>query len=253
MTEKSRIITRYRAEVEYVGTGFAGWQVQPRERTVQGVFHDTLKSVFGEPIRLPRAAGRTDAGVHSLGMTVDFDIPARLAASRLRYVLNRVLPDDISVRRLAPVHPEFNALRDACARTYEYRFFQEGYISAFDKDRYYHLTRKYSLRQLNTFAEIFRGNHNFRAVSVTGTPAKSYQRTVSVCRFYSREYGMVFRIQADGFLRKMVRMIISSILMMADGKLERGEMLEMLRSGRRTIQIVPVPARGLYFVRAKYR
>ena len=108
----------YKLILEYDGTGFSGWQIQPNERTVQGIVEDALGKILKHSVRVT-AAGRTDAGVHASGQTVSFGTTSQIEGNRLKRALNGILPRDITVLDAVETHPEFNARFDALSRTYQ--------------------------------------------------------------------------------------------------------------------------------------
>ncbi|MEW5693634.1 MAG: tRNA pseudouridine(38-40) synthase TruA [Candidatus Hydrogenedentota bacterium] len=244
---------RYKAIIEYAGTHFYGWQIQKNQRTVQEEIYKLLKQVFNIK-RLPRAAGRTDAGVHAEYQVIDFDLDIDIQPAKLKEIMNSKLPIDIGVKEIEYAHPEFDSRRDAISRTYEYRIKRCDYQSPFLKDRFHFVRDELDIKKLNGISQVFRGEHNFKAFSVTGTKTETYIRKVKEIEWFVKNNDtIIFRITADAFLRKMARLIISGIFMLYYNKISLEEIKNMLISGKRSKNITPYWPHGLYLVDIRYK
>ena len=154
----------------YDGTDFAGWQVQQRQRTVQGTLEAALERILGRPLRV-RAAGRTDSGVHAVGQVANFTAPMSFPAERWAVAVNSCLPPDVRVLAARPVAAEFDARRSALARAYHYQLLT-GPVGLPHLRRYcYHVRRRLDLRYLNRAAACLVGEHDFTVFAAAGDPS----------------------------------------------------------------------------------
>ena len=232
---------RYRARVEYDGTDFAGSQVQPRCRTVQGELEAALARLTGETRVRVDLAGRTDAGVHALGQVIAFTIERRMTAEELERALNGILPPDVAVRdpRRAPAgfNPRF------AARYREYRYTIWNGSRSPLRERTALLVRA----QLDTAAmaragSVFIGRHDFSAFGgVIGHPV----RTVHSVRVRRTGELVTIDVRADAFLRGMVRRIVAVLLEVGRGGLDRAAVEALLAARRPALDGAMAPAKGL--------
>ena len=154
--------------VEYDGSEFAGWAVQPGMRTVEGTLAEGLQTVLRHPIKLS-VAGRTDAGVHASGQVVSFETDVDLEPSVIAYKATAVLPKDLALRRCVEAEEGFDARRDAKSRSYEYRIVNDPVRSPLRRQRTTYVARKLDFELLQRTAELLRGVHDFRAFTPTRT------------------------------------------------------------------------------------
>ena len=253
---------RIRLDIEYTGTEFSGWQMQPGRRTVQGVLGDALEEVLGEPAR-PHGAGRTDAGAHARGQVAHFDTDARLAVAPLARALNRALPWDVRVMRAADVRPEFDARRSAVSKEYRYRVVT-GEVMPPRAYPFAILVRgPLDAARLSAAASRLVGTHDFAAFRAVGSTARTTVRSVHLSEWREGGGGLVYRIAADGFLYKMVRMLVGTLLRVGLGTLEVDAISALLgevarhdrephgaRGARRAGPAAP--AKGLHLWRVRY-
>jgi len=155
-------MTRFRATLEYDGTDFAGWQLQPDARTVQGELERALEKITGAAVR-PTAAGRTDAGVHATGQVVHFDAETRLTALELRRALCGVLPPDVAVADLFEAAADFHARKDAAGKRYVYRILTRASPSPLRRRFAWHLRGPLDLEAMGRASRSLVGLHDFRA------------------------------------------------------------------------------------------
>ena len=159
----------YAGLVEYDGTDFAGWAVQPGLRTVEGTLVQALETILRQPVKLV-VAGRTDAGVHASGQVVSFRAQTDLSPASISYRATAVLPKDLALRRCVAVGEDFDARRDARSRSYEYRVINDPIRSPLERRRAIHVARELDLDLLWEAAKLVWGVHDFRAF----TPAKTH-------------------------------------------------------------------------------
>lgn len=235
----------------YDGTDFAGWQVQPRQRTVQGTLEAGLARMLDRPVRV-RAAGRTDSGVHAVGQVANFAAPMSFPAERWTAAVNSYLPPDVRVLAARPAAGEFDARRSALARAYHYQLLA-GAVGLPHLRRYcYHLRRRPDLRYLNRAAAYLVGEHDFTAFAAARDPSRSKVRRVLSACFFPRPPYVVFRIVATSFLWRMVRSIVGTLLEFAESGAPAADVGRLLARRARLEAGQTAPARGLFLERVWY-
>lgn len=205
-----------RLELEYDGVRFAGWAAQPGLRTVEGVLRDALETVLRTPVDDLRVAGRTDAGVSASGQVVSLTAPSAVDLRRLLRALNGTLPADVAVRTAAEAGEGFDARADARGRVYEYRVLPV-LQSPLRRHRVLHVPVALDVEALSAAAAAVVGQHDFRAFTPTKTEHVFFDRTVTVCDWTRRGDEIVLCIEADAFLRHMVRVLVGSMLLVGRG------------------------------------
>ena len=233
--------------LEYDGSGFAGWATQPRQRTVQQVVEEALAERLGEPVALT-VAGRTDAGVHARGQVASH--PGASVAARS---LNALLPRDVRVLASEPAPDGFDARHDAVSRTYRYRVYAGREERVFERGRA--LRWRYSLDPalLPECAALVSGTHDFTAFTPTQTAHSHFQRTILRSEWMEEPDGVhAFWIEADAFLRGMVRTLVGTMLTIAAGRMSVDDLATLLEGGHRRDAGDAVAAHGLYLEAVRY-
>lgn len=242
-----------RLTLEFDGTGFAGWQWQPTgERTVQGAVQDAFAALPGRhgPVH---AAGRTDAGVHALGMVAHVDTEAGMPDEKLRLALNAHLPRDVVVLDAATVPDDFEAQFDCRYRRYLYRLRvvrDDPRGLALERRRVQPVFRHVDVAAMQRAARHLEGTHDFSsfATQETRTPV----RTLHLCDLRVEGAELRLHLAGDGFLRHMVRTIVGTLLWVGKGKLMPDDVVAVLAARDRKRAGPNVGAQGLYFVEAGY-
>ena len=206
-------------KIAYQGQDFAGWQRQPKERTVEGELHKALgllkmhSANCGAKIKL-YGAGRTDKGVHASGQVANFYTQNHsVPAHRFREALNARLPKDVRILQSCEVEPDFHARYSARARAYEYRIIQSASLAPEQKQNAWYLCApRLDLAILNCMAGPLIGEHDFSAFTVSGDQAKRKVRTIYAASFYCDGPYVVFRIVGNAFLWHMVRSIVGTLI-----------------------------------------
>ncbi len=246
-------MTTYRLDIAYDGTGFSGWAVQPGRRTVQGEIEEALGKVLGESTRIV-VAGRTDAGVHALGQVASFETDREVPGA-LRRALNALTGRDVAVNALEPAADGFNARFSAVSRRYRYRLETASVPSPFERERAMHWPYPFDRELADRCAEAVRGVHDFTAFTPTDTRHRHFHREVSDAVWSDASPGgsiLAFEIEADAFLRGMVRALVGTILEVAGGRRELADLERLLRGGTRPEAGDSAPACGLYLLRVTY-
>lgn len=238
--------------VAYDGTHYAGFQRQGKgEDTIQVRLEAALTAVAGVPVPV-RAAGRTDAGVHALGQVVDCPWPARVPAERVPPAVNRHLPPDVAVLAAKPVPPGFHARYTAVSKRYRYVIWRAPGPSPFWRRYAWHTGWKLDVAAMAEAAQRLVGRHDFRAFSAAGRPVRSAVRHVFTCEV--RELGplLFVIVEADGFLYRMVRRIVGTLVEVGRGFLAPGDIDAALASGEKSRAGPTAPPHGLFLEWVRY-
>ncbi|MDE0028409.1 MAG: tRNA pseudouridine(38-40) synthase TruA [Deltaproteobacteria bacterium] len=240
-----------RLTLEYDGTRYRGWQLQPEGPTVQGALEEALAVLLKEPVRI-HGSGRTDAGVHALGQVANFSCPDDRDLGRLRRSLNALTPDDITVKAVEEESPSFEARRDARRRVYEYRLWNHPWRSVFH-DRYaWHVMRPLDVDAMRAALPALEGEHDFSSFRAAGCGAATPVRRVYHNALFPWEDHWVYRIEATGYLRHMVRNIVGTLVEVGLGERAAGDLPALIRSRDRKVAGATAPARGLFLVEVHY-
>ena len=244
-------MTQYRLLLEYDGTEYHGWQLQPHARTLQQVLEAALATALRHPARL-HAAGRTDAGVHALGQVATFRTDRGLDPCELRKSLNALTPPDIAIREVTAVAESFDPRRHATARIYEYRIWNQPWRSAFWHRFTWHVPRALDVRAMRTAAAALAGEHDFSAFRASDCESESRIRRVTHSGLTEAESLCTYRIQGNAFLKNMVRVIVGTLVAVGSGALYPEAMAEILASRDRRRAAATAPPQGLVLVAVCY-
>jgi tRNA pseudouridine38-40 synthase len=242
---------RYKLIIEYDGTDYHGWQVQPNGRTVQAVLQDALSQMTGESAAVV-AAGRTDAGAHASGQVVSFALQRAVSVETLQRALNALTPPDVCVTATEAVADDFHPRRAAWSRIYAYRIWNARWMSPFWRRYAWHVPRPLDLDSMRSAAAHLIGEHDFTSFQAAGCEAKRSIRQVLRSDLVHSDHLITYTIEASGFLRHMVRNIVGTLVEVGLG--ERGAAdLPVLLAGRdRTLAGPTAPACGLCLQRVNY-
>jgi tRNA pseudouridine38-40 synthase len=242
--------------VQYDGTDFSGWQVQPAERTVQGVLEETLGRLAEVPVRVT-GAGRTDAGVHASGQSAGVVLAEHWTPERVRRALNQQLPPDVWISEVFESAQTFHARFSATSRRYRY-------MVGLRNDRWSPFRRRFLhpwpaaqapvRAALDWCAEATRGRHVFRAFAVKGTAPDddNHECDVTHCAWKDADGDIVLEIEANRFLHHMVRFLVGTMLEVASGRRPREDFPALLAADRNDEVSPPAPACGLSLERVNY-
>lgn len=243
--------------IEYDGTDFAGFQTQGQgERTVQSVLSDAICTLTRTDSIIVHCAGRTDSGVHALGQVVHFDTESSLQQSRLISGLNGVLPRDVVIKAIWEPEADFHARFSATQRTYVYALLTRPQRSPI-LDRYtLHEPKPLDLGMMRNAAEVLSGTHDFKSFANSGgNPGATTVRRIDSLKLrrVSRGEITLIVISASGFLRSMVRNIVSALLEVGRGKMRPLELQEILRyADREKNPVQTIAAKGLCLLKVDY-
>ena len=243
---------RLKLLVAYDGASFAGWQSQTHRNTVQDHLERTFERVNGGVVRV-HGAGRTDAGVHALAQCAHVDVLKILPADRWIRALNALLPSAIRVLRCRYVSNDFHARLSAKGKIYRYRIWTAPILPPFEYRRAWHIAQPIDLKILKSAAKHFVGTHDFAAFAANrGKPESSTIRTIDSVRIHQKGPCITIEFDGNGFLYKMVRLMVGALLNCALGKMRIEEIATRVHSGKADSARVAAPAEGLYLVRVRY-
>ncbi len=243
---------RYRLMIEYDGTPFVGWQVQPDGASIQGALEAAILKLTGEATGM-RGAGRTDAGVHARGQVAHFDLEREWPADKLRDGLNFYLkPQPIVVLAANDAPADFDARFSATARHYLYRILARRAPPALERHRVWWIPRAINADAMREAASVLVGRHDFTTFRAVQCQAKSPVRTLD--RLDVTQDGDEIRIAASArsFLHNQVRSVVGSLKLVGDGKWTRDDLLAALEARDRTACGPVAPAAGLYLMAVDY-
>jgi tRNA pseudouridine38-40 synthase len=239
----------YRLVIGYDGTDFRGWQRQPDGRTVQGVLEEAVFKVTRKRT-VVHGAGRTDAGVHALGQVAGFRGAFKLTDEVLYRALNAVLPADVRVFSLEEAPPGFHARRSARSKLYRYRIVHAPQANPLDRRYVLHWPYPLKLGAMREAARLFVRTADFTAFS--SNRDRTPVRTVTRSELRRSGDEIVYTIEAQGFLRYMVRAIVGTLLEVGRGRIRPADIEGIFANRDRSLAGPTAPARGLTLVRVDY-
>ncbi|MBP8985139.1 MAG: tRNA pseudouridine(38-40) synthase TruA [Syntrophobacterales bacterium] len=238
--------------LEYDGTAYYGWQRQVGVRTIQETVEGRILLMTRERVTLI-GSGRTDAGVHALRQVANFRTATHLSEETLLRGLNSLLPRDIVVKEITEVDEEFHSQYDAKSKVYEYRIFNSPTRTALLRNYCWHVYGHLDLEAMKEAAGMLPGRRDFSSFCASGHESKSMVREVFDCRLESDCKGMVFfSVEADGFLRYMVRNIVGTLVDVGKSKLSPEGFRQVMKAKDRRKAGVTAPPNGLFLVDVKY-
>ena len=240
---------RYFIEIAFHGAAYAGWQKQPYGITVQSVVEKALYTVFQNEVACV-GAGRTDAGVHASFFIAHFDVEEDLDEGQFIFKMNQLLPHDVSVRDVHPVNADAHARFDAVSRTYEYYITQQK--DPFRLDRATYIKKRLSVDLMNQAAEVLMDFTNFKCFSKVHTQVHTYNCSIKKAFWEQKEHLLIFKIQADRFLRNMVRAIVGTLIEVGLRKRSIDELRQVIKSENRSEAGKSMPAHALFLTDIAY-
>jgi tRNA pseudouridine38-40 synthase len=247
---------KFKLVIAYDGTVYQGWQVQKIGTGVQEKIEEAFAKIFPGVKRI-HGSSRTDTGVHALGMVAHVEIPQaefRMPAARLALALNAFLPDDIRVLSAVRAAPEFHARFDATGKQYRYFVWNHHAMNPLLIKRAWHFPVKLDLARMRAAAERFIGRHDFRCFAGTRPyEMESNVRTLTRCDIKQSGPQLTFIIEGDGFLYKMCRGIVGTLVQVGQGKIPLARVGDILASRDRRVAGMTAPAHGLVLWKVYYR
>ena len=244
---------RYFIEVAYKGSRYSGFQIQQNANSIQAEIEKAFKIFFKEDIVLT-SSSRTDAGVHALSNYFHFDatnLPHRKILDNITYNLNSILPDDIVVKRIYEVAPNAHSRFNALSRSYKYVVYQ--FKDPFAADRAYYYPYKLDIDNLQLAANVLMEYKDFASFSKKNTQVKTFNCTILKSEWSLQDNLTVYNVEANRFLRGMVRGLVGTMLRVGTGKISMGEFRGIIESKDCTKADFSVPPFGLFLLNVRYQ
>jgi tRNA pseudouridine38-40 synthase len=238
--------------VEYDGTDYSGWQRQDDRPTVQRVLEDSIGVITGEKITV-FGSGRTDAGVHALNQVAHFKTRSRIAPRNLLKGINSLLPPDVAVKDLTEAPGDFHARYGVKSKVYLYQIYNKPVRSALFRKYAWFISNPLDVENMRQAASCLEGTHDFSSFCAADAAVTDRTRTVMEASVEHKKNGMIqLRIEADGFLKYMVRNISGTLAEVGRGKRSPEEFKEVLQSKDRRKAGITAPPQGLFLMEVKY-
>ncbi len=243
---------KIRLIIEYDGTNYSGWQVQPNAVTIEETIEDRLERITQGEAKLV-AAGRTDAGVHAVGQVAHFDTESRLGLECIQRGLNSLLPPDIAVKEIYEAPEGFHSRYSAKSRIYKYVILNQRFPSPLHRNFSWFIHYELDLDEMNKAVQCLKGRHDFSSFRASGCNSHNPEREVlSVSLEQGPWGGIVFNIEANAFLRHMVRNIVGTMVDVGRGKIRASGFKEIFLSKDRKNAGKTAPPQGLFLVKVRY-
>jgi tRNA pseudouridine38-40 synthase len=244
-------VQRYCATVEYDGTDFFGYQLQPKVRTVQGEIESTLAKITQTHVRVD-CAGRTDAGVHAVGQVIAFNVVWKHGIRVLHRALNAVLPKDIVITTLEIVPSQFSPRFNALSRSYRYTIINQTWPSVLHCRYAHHVKHDLDVTMMHEVGRFLVGSHDFASFGKPPDGGKNTVRQVMQAEWSVIDSKIIFDITANAFLYRMVRNIVGTLLQVGLGKLNFQQFQEILMVRSLASSAPAAPACGLCLMKVVY-
>ena len=246
---------KFRMTIAYDGTNYAGWQVQKTGLGVQEKMEEALRKLFPSGPRI-HSSSRTDTGVHALGMVAHASVPRdefKIPMPKLALALNAFLPDDIRVIAATRCRPDFHARFDATGKQYRYLLWNHPAMNPLLRHQAWHFPQALDLAAMRSAAKIFVGKHDFKSFAATRNyEMESTVRTLGRCEIKRSGSLLTFIIEGDGFLYKMCRGMVGTLVQLGRGKFGWDDLKKMLAARDRRLAGMTAPAQGLVLWKVFY-
>jgi tRNA pseudouridine38-40 synthase len=237
--------------LEYDGTNYLGWQKQKIGSTIQQQLEDAISLLTNENIEVI-GSSRTDAGVHARGFIANFKTNSNIPSNKFREALNYRLPDDIVILKSEEVPLEFHSRYSAKGKTYSYSILNREVPPAVHKDYLYHVKKKLDAEIMKEACKYFIGTHDFSAFKSSGSSVKTNIRTISELYIENHDDIIKIYITGDGFLYNMVRIIVGTLIMVGNKKIDPSNIQVIIDKKNRKDSGICVPATGLVLEKVYY-
>ena len=238
-------------KIEYDGTEYCGWQIQPNLVTVQQKIEESITRLTGERVSVT-GSGRTDSGVHALGQIAHFDTQSTIPAEKFSSALNQFLPNDVKVVESWQVDGDLHARYSAKRKTYRYKLYLSKNARPL-MDRYMaRVDFNLDIGAMQTACEKFVGKHDFACFLASGSEVKDTVREIYFAKIDRQGEEITFTVCGNGFLYNMVRIMVGTLVKVGMGKLKAEEVGEILLSGDRKRAGITMPPQGLTLVSVEY-
>ncbi|RJP57121.1 MAG: tRNA pseudouridine(38-40) synthase TruA [Deltaproteobacteria bacterium] len=238
--------------IEYDGTNYHGWQIQPNATSIQETIENRLQKITQEEIRLI-AAGRTDAGVHAIEQVANFSTKSRLDINNIQRGLNSLLPPDIAIKEISEAEQDFHARYSAKSKIYRYVILNRRFPSPLYRNFSWFIPFKLDIKEMKNAVQCLVGEHDFSSFKASGCNSHNPIREVYGISVDKDTKGfIIFEIEANAFLKQMVRNIVGTLTDVGKGKIGVSEFEEILRAKDRKKAGITAPPQGLFLAKIKY-
>ena len=237
--------------IEYDGTNYHGWQIQPNAITVQAALQDALEKITKIQTQII-GAGRTDTGVHAAGQVANFHTHSQIPPISFQKALNATLPRDIVITDVEEVSPDFHARFSAMSRTYRYTILNRAYPSALLRSSAYFFPKPIDVQRADIVCQSLVGVRDFSSFQRSGSERINPICEIYECRCWQEADLVYFEIEADAFLRGMVRAIVGTVLQLHEKEEGVDQLNEILDARERAMAGTSVPPHGLSLLCVKY-
>jgi len=245
-------MTNFKITIEYDGTNYHGWQRQKRDRTVQGEIENAIQTLTDRQVSLT-GSGRTDAGVHAYAQVASFFCETKLGPQDLLGGLNSLTGDDIVITECEEADPSFHARYDVTSKVYVYRMLNRPNPAAILRQYAWHIRKKLDLAAMGAASAYLIGSHDFKSFEGAGSPRSHTTRNVYRAGLQPEDGNyLTFEIEADGFLRFMVRNIVGTLVDVGLNKISAADFKVILASKDRGRAGATAPAHGLFLKQVNY-
>jgi tRNA pseudouridine38-40 synthase len=242
-----------RLQVQYDGTDFHGWQIQPKLHTIQGAITQAIKKITSEDVQV-NGSGRTDAGAHALAQVCNFLTQSSIPLANFQKALNSLLPPSIRVAGIEEMPETFHSRFDAKLKHYRYRILNSKWCSPFDYPYVHHYPKLLDCASLSRAADVVLGEHDFSSFCDSDSDAECKIRCVvsSFFVFDTKRELIEYNVCANGFLHHMVRNLVGTFLEVGKGRLMVETVSAILKAKNRSYAGPTAPAKGLFLVSVGY-
>jgi len=244
-------VARIKLIIEYDGTDYVGWQVQPNGVSVQQRVELALEQLLEAKVRV-HSSGRTDAGVHAVGMVCHLDTERQLPLTAWREGVNRFLPETIAVRQAEEVDEQFHARFSAKGKRYRYTVLRSDVRMPLQRRTCWQIRQPLDLAAMQAAAEQFVGVHDFAAFRTSGCGAETTQREIFSIKFSEAGELLYIDVCGSGFLKNMVRMMVGTLVEVGRGKRPAGDVAQLLAGCSTLGPALTAPAQGLCLMEVWY-
>lgn len=238
--------------MEYEGTAYNGWQRQTKsEVTIQEKIEESILKTTGEKIAI-HGSGRTDAGVHAIAQTANFLTGTEMDTETLCKALNSFLPEDISVSRVEEMPSGFHSRASLIKKTYIYKILNRPSPSALERKTCWFIPQPLDADAMRDACGFVVGEHDFAVFAHADSKVRTTVRTVFSATLKNSGDFLIFSIEANGFLKRMVRLIVGTLVRVGRGKLSAKGFEEIMKTGVKTVDVVSAPPQGLFLEKVEY-
>ncbi|MCP4022111.1 MAG: tRNA pseudouridine(38-40) synthase TruA [Desulfobacteraceae bacterium] len=242
----------FKIVIEYDGTRFFGWQRQKDRITIQGELEKVLSTILNQEIKI-NGSGRTDAGVHAKGQVANFNAVTKLECNEIKRGLNSLISNDIVVHHCEQMHDQFHARYNTLSKEYHYHILNQPDACAIGKDFVWHIRKPLDVEMMNACCSLILGTHDFKSFEGAGSPKAHTRREVFLAKVeQTAPDRLVFKIEASGFLKHMVRNLMGSLVDVGLSKMTPKKFQQILEAKDRKEASATAPAQGLFLMQVNY-